>query len=73
MLSGFVKCITCGGFSFFVLSTAVYKYSLFPPACGVSLSAAFVLLSSPELVGCNERPIQSTQDPRFTGNPLVLS
>ena len=70
MLSGFVKCITCGGFFFFALSTAAYKYSLFPPAWGVSLTAASVLFSSPGSVGCDERPLQSTQDPRFKGNPV---
>ena len=33
LLSRFVRCITCGGFLFFfVLSTAAYKYSVFPPA-----------------------------------------
>ena len=73
MLSGFLKCITCGGFFFFVFSTAAYKYSLFPPTSGVLLSAASVLLSSPESVGCDGRPLQSIQDPRFTGNPLVPS
>ena len=67
-----MKFITCGGF-FFVLSTAAYKYSLFPPAWGVSLSAASVFLSSPKSVGCDERSLQSTQDLRFTGNPVPSS
>ena len=67
-------------FFFFVLSTTAYKYSMFPPAWGVSFPAASVLFLSPDSVWWDERffcvrdggwHVRSTQDARLQVNHFI--